>query len=37
MKSGKTKKKIREMRVGDRVEADHQPMEIVIKGLEKWR
>lgn len=35
MVSGKTKEKVKEMRVGDGMDSDHQPMEIMIKGLEK--
>lgn len=35
MVSGKTKEKVKEMRIGDRMDSDHQPIEIMIKGLEK--
>lgn len=37
MRSGETKERIREMRVGYRVDSDNQPLEIVKKEVEKWR
>lgn len=37
MGSGKTKEKIREIRVSDRAELDHQLIEVRLKGKEKWR
>lgn len=34
---GNVKKRIREMRVGNRIDSDHQLVEIKIKEREKWR
>lgn len=31
------KDRVREMKIGDKVDSDHQPVEVVIGGKDKWR
>lgn len=31
------KEKIRELKIWDKIDSDHHPMEIVIEGRDKWR